>query len=117
MKGGASPQETLGNGYRSAIGKRVLDAADRQRGMPGARLELARPEGRGILSPLRLPIPPPGRFGQCTVQAVLPQREMRLTASDGASRCCLRSRHSVGAAARRAASLAPAARYTAPFAM
>lgn len=29
--------------------------------MPGARLELARPEGRGILSPLRLPIPPPGQ--------------------------------------------------------
>src|SRR3954469_14358185 len=29
--------------------------------MPGAGLEPARPEGRGILSPLRLPIPPPGR--------------------------------------------------------
>ena len=29
--------------------------------MPGARLELARPKGRGILSPLRLPIPPPGQ--------------------------------------------------------
>jgi hypothetical protein len=29
--------------------------------MPRAGLEPARPEGRGILSPLRLPIPPPGR--------------------------------------------------------
>jgi hypothetical protein len=29
--------------------------------IPGTRLELVRPEGRGILSPLRLPIPPPGR--------------------------------------------------------
>jgi hypothetical protein len=32
-------------------------------GIPGTRLELVRPEGRGILSPLRLPIPPPGRSG------------------------------------------------------
>src|SRR4249919_4001543 len=37
--------------------------------MPGARLELARPEGRRILSPLRLPIPPPGRDTQCSVPA------------------------------------------------
>ena len=29
--------------------------------IPGTRLELVRPKGRGILSPLRLPIPPPGR--------------------------------------------------------
>ena len=29
--------------------------------VPGTRLELVRPEGRGILSPLRLPIPPPGQ--------------------------------------------------------
>src|SRR6185437_13246272 len=29
--------------------------------MPRAGLEPARPEGRRILSPLRLPIPPPGR--------------------------------------------------------
>jgi hypothetical protein len=28
--------------------------------VPGARLELARGFPRGILSPLRLPIPPPG---------------------------------------------------------
>ena len=28
--------------------------------MPGAGLEPARPLGRGILSPLRLPVPPPG---------------------------------------------------------
>ena len=28
--------------------------------VPGARLELARPCDRGILSPLRLPVPPPG---------------------------------------------------------
>src|SRR5688572_10472284 len=29
--------------------------------VPGAGLEPARPESRGILSPLRLPVPPPGR--------------------------------------------------------
>ena len=46
--------------------------------MPGARLELARPEGRGILSPLRLPIPPLGRFGQCSPHDALPQRIARL---------------------------------------
>ena len=36
--------------------------------IPGTRLELVRPEGRGILSPLRLPIPPPGRAAptQCS---------------------------------------------------
>lgn len=28
--------------------------------VPGARLELARPKGRGILNPLCLPISPPG---------------------------------------------------------
>ena len=27
--------------------------------VPGERLELSHPHGRGILSPLRLPIPPP----------------------------------------------------------
>ena len=35
----------------------------RKKMVPGARIELARPEERGILSPLRLPIPPPGQFG------------------------------------------------------
>ncbi len=30
--------------------------------VPEARLELARPERRGILNPLRLPIPPLGHF-------------------------------------------------------
>ena len=35
--------------------------------IPGTRLELVRPEGRGILSPLRLPIPPPGRTTQRNV--------------------------------------------------
>ena len=36
--------------------------------IPGTRLELVRPKGRGILSPLRLPIPPPGRttLTQCS---------------------------------------------------
>ena len=29
--------------------------------VPGARLELARPCGQGILSPSRLPITPPGQ--------------------------------------------------------
>ena len=29
--------------------------------VPGAGLEPARPQGRGILSPLRLPVSPPGR--------------------------------------------------------
>src|SRR4051794_3631412 len=29
--------------------------------IPGTRLELVYPEGWGILSPLRLPIPPPGQ--------------------------------------------------------
>ncbi len=31
--------------------------------VPGAGLEPARPLGRGILSPLRLPISPPGQSG------------------------------------------------------
>ena len=30
--------------------------------VPGAGLEPARPQGRGILSPLRLPVSPPGPF-------------------------------------------------------
>src|SRR5690554_7483384 len=30
--------------------------------VPGAGLEPARPEGQGILSPMRLPISPPGRW-------------------------------------------------------
>ena len=30
--------------------------------VPGARLELAQLESRGILNPLCLPIPPPGRL-------------------------------------------------------
>ena|SRR2546423_2101617 len=42
--------------------------------MPGAGLEPARPEGRGILSPLRLPIPPPGRPAQCSLAHRVPQR-------------------------------------------
>ena len=29
--------------------------------VPGTGVEPVQPEGRGILSPLRLPIPPPGR--------------------------------------------------------
>ena len=29
--------------------------------VPGTRIELVQPYGRGILSPLRLPIPPPGQ--------------------------------------------------------
>ncbi len=28
--------------------------------VPGTRIELVQPYGRGILSPLRLPVPPPG---------------------------------------------------------
>ena len=32
--------------------------------MPGARIELAQPYDRGILSPLRLPVPPPGLIVQ-----------------------------------------------------
>ena len=45
--------------------------------IPGTRLELVRPEGRGILSPLRLPIPPPGRATptQCSGLGGVPQRK------------------------------------------
>jgi hypothetical protein len=32
--------------------------------VPGARLELARPQGQWILNPPRLPIPPPGQMGR-----------------------------------------------------
>jgi hypothetical protein len=32
--------------------------------VPGAGIEPARPYERGILSPLRLPIPPPGQLGK-----------------------------------------------------
>ena len=61
--------------------------------IPGTRLELVRPEGRGILSPLRLPIPPPGRATptQCSRLGGVAQRECgtvrpRLTAPDVARR-------------------------------
>ena len=37
--------------------------------VPGARLELARPCGQRILSPLRLPVPPPRRRDQHTIEA------------------------------------------------
>ncbi len=61
--------------------------------IPGTRLELVRPEGRGILSPLRLPIPPPGRATptQCSRVGGAAQRERgpvraKLTAADVARR-------------------------------
>ncbi len=41
--------------------------------VPEARLELARPERRGILNPLRLPIPP---LGQHDIEKL--ERETRL---------------------------------------
>ena len=42
--------------------------------MPEARLELARHEGRGILSPLRLPVPPLGQDTQCSRSSLPAQR-------------------------------------------
>ena len=39
------------------------------RAIPGTRLELVYPEGWGILSPLRLPIPPPGQDDRANVTA------------------------------------------------
>ncbi len=48
--------------------------------VPGAGLEPARPCGRGILSPLRLPVPPPGLT--TTLRDLLDQ----LTADTGINR-------------------------------
>ena len=41
--------------------------------IPGTRLELVRPKGRGILSPLRLPIPPPGQDSVFTPDSAVKQ--------------------------------------------
>ena len=38
--------------------------------VPGAGLEPARDKSRGILSPLRLPIPPPGLYRETSVSIV-----------------------------------------------
>jgi hypothetical protein len=47
--------------------------------MPEAGLEPARPEGRGILSPLRLPIPPLGRETQSSRSPRSAQRKCART--------------------------------------
>ncbi len=45
----------------------LCDRVNRTHVVPGAGLEPARPKGQRILSPLRLPIPPPGQLGKVEV--------------------------------------------------
>src|SRR5688572_10617648 len=66
--------------------------------MPRTRLELVHPCGRGILSPLRLPVPPPGRAGTKAIGCA--PREPRTT----------RPPPRIGAAAGRSSLFAPGRR-------
>lgn len=47
--------------------------------VPRARLELAQPLSPGILSPLRLPIPPSGQPAKCFVYLQIALAEYRYT--------------------------------------
>ncbi len=68
--------------------------------MPEAGVEPARPEGRGILSPLRLPIPPPGPAGSTKVNREVArtrprqrQNQHRKARICAFLRCCSWSKH------------------------
>jgi hypothetical protein len=76
VRGSADPRIVLGEIMRNPRTDRTTKRGTRafRRRVPGAGLEPARPEGRGILSPLRLPIPPPGPNVQCIVAERGPQR-------------------------------------------
>jgi hypothetical protein len=67
-------------GAHSSISGPGTAVVSRCAAVPGTRLELVYPEGWGILSPLRLPIPPPGRCPQCSGGPASPQRVGRRSA-------------------------------------
>ncbi len=50
--------------------------------VPGAGIEPARPLGRGILSPLRLPISPPGLNKNCLMSLEI-QSDLKMEAEPG----------------------------------
>ncbi len=51
--------------------------------VPGAGLEPAWPQGRGILSPLRLPISPPGHQYQIMERMIAQRDQQRMEARVG----------------------------------
>ena len=69
--------------------------------VPGAGLEPARAEARGILSPLRLPIPPPGRCRNLAPPAARWQRRRGRYGIGGPRRCPRPGRPRISSMRRR----------------